>query len=241
MTIIVGFLLVVFCVFGGFVMSGGNLEALWHPSEILIIGGGATGALILANPTKVIKKISKEIPALFKGSPYTKEMYMDLLALLFDLFTMARKEGLMSLEAHIEDPDQSAVFLKYPKILSNHHAIEFMTDYLRLMVTGAANAMEIEDLMDKELDTHHKEGNVPSGSVQTMADGLPGFGIVAAVMGVVITMASIDQGPAIIGHKVGAALVGTFVGILLSYGFASPVASAMAHHIVVDRKRMASY
>ena len=229
MTIIVGFLLVVFCVFGGFVMSGGNLEALWHPSEILIIGGGATGALILANPTKVIKKISKEIPALFKGSPYTKEMYMDLLALLFDLFTMARKEGLMSLEAHIEDPDQSAVFLKYPKILSNHHAIEFMTDYLRLMVTGAANAMEIEDLMDKELDTHHKEGNVPSGSVQTMADGLPGFGIVAAVMGVVITMASIDQGPAIIGHKVGAALVGTFVGILLSYGFASPVASAMAH------------
>lgn len=229
MTIIVGFVIVIVSVFGGFLLSGGNLLALWHPPELVIIAGGAIGALILANPSKVIKKITKEIPALMKGSKYTKEMYMDLLALLFDLFTMARKEGLMSLEAHIEDPDQSSVFTKYPKILQDHHAIEFMTDYLRLMVTGAANAMEIEDLMDKELEAHHKEGAVPHSAVQTMADGLPGFGIVAAVMGVVITMASIDQGPAVIGAKVGAALVGTFVGILLSYGIFGPISGAMAH------------
>lgn len=229
MTIIVGLVIVLVCVFGGFMLSGGNLLALWHPPELVIIAGGATGALILANPSKVTKKITQEIPALLKGSKYTKEMYMDLLALLFDLFTMARKEGLMSLEAHIEDPDQSAVFTKYPNILADHHAVEFMTDYLRLMVTGAANAMEIEDLMDKELETHHKEGSIPHSAVQTMADGLPGFGIVAAVMGVVITMASIDQGPAVIGAKVGAALVGTFVGILLSYGIFGPIASAMSH------------
>ncbi|MDX1812438.1 MAG: motility-associated protein, partial [Gammaproteobacteria bacterium] len=132
MTIIVGILTVIICVFGGFLLSGGHLLALWHPSELVIIAGGAIGALILANPGKVNKKITKEIPALLKGSPYTKEMYMDLLALLFDLFTMARKEGLMSLEAHIEDPDQSEVFTKYPKILADHHAIEFLTDYLRL-------------------------------------------------------------------------------------------------------------
>jgi len=229
MTVIVGLITVLVCVFGGFVLSGGNLLALWHPPELIIIAGGATGALILANPPKVLKVVIKEVPAITKGSPYTKELYMDLLALLFELFSMARKEGLMSLESHIEDPDASAVFTKYPNILANHHAIEFMTDYLRLMVTGAANAMEIENLMDLELDTHHAEGSVPGGAVQTMADGLPGFGIVAAVMGVVITMASIDQGPAIIGAKVGAALVGTFVGILLSYGIAGPIAAAMGH------------
>jgi len=229
MTVIVGFLIVIVCVFGGFMLSGGNLIALWHPPELVIIAGGATGALILANPGKVLKKVTKELPGILKGSPYTKEMYMDLLSLMYELFTMARKEGLMSLEAHIEDPDQSAVFTKYPKILADHHAIEFMTDYLRLMVTGAANAMEIEDLMDKELEAHHKEGAVPYGAVQTMGDGLPGFGIVAAVMGVVITMASIDAGPAVIGAKVGAALVGTFVGILLSYGIVGPIANAMSH------------
>ncbi len=229
MTIIVGFLIVIICVFGGFLLSGGSLVALWHPPELVIIAGGATGALILANPAKVSKKIMKEIPALLKGSKYTKEMYMDLLALLFDLFTLARKEGLMSLEAHIEEPEQSEVFSKYPKVMSDHHAIEFMTDYLRLMVTGAANAMEIEDLMDKELETHHKEGGMAHGAMQLMADGLPGFGIVAAVMGVVITMASIDQGPAVIGAKVGAALVGTFVGILLSYGIFGPIANAMSY------------
>ena len=229
MNVIVGFIIVIVCVFGGFMMSGGQLLALWHPPELVIIAGGAFGALILANPVKVLKQVAADLPGIFKGSPYNKEMYMDLLALLFDLFAMARKEGLMSLEAHIEDPDNSEVFNKYPKILANHHAIEFMTDYLRLMVTGAANAMEMENLMDLELDTHHAEAAVPGSAVSTMGDGLPGFGIVAAVMGVVITMASISAGPEIIGAKVGAALVGTFVGILLSYGIVGPIASSMGH------------
>lgn len=210
-------------------LSGGSLLALWHPPELIIIAGGALGALILANPTKVIKTIAADLPGIIKGSKYDKAMYMDLLALMFDLFSIARKEGLMSLEAHIEEPENSQVFVKYPNILSDHHAIEFLTDYLRLMVTGAANAMEMENLMDMELETHHSEAAVPSSAVTTMADGLPGFGIVAAVMGVVITMASIDQGPAVIGEKVGAALVGTFVGILLSYGIAGPISSAMRH------------
>ncbi len=229
MNVIIGLTMVLVCVFGGFTLSGGELIALWHPPELLIIGGGALGALILANPMKVLKAIAADLPGILKGSKYDKVMYMDLLALLFDLFSIARKEGLMSLEAHIEEPESSQVFTKYPNILAEHHAMEFLTDYLRLMVTGAANAMEMENLMDLELDTHHAEASLPGNAVTTMGDGLPGFGIVAAVMGVVITMASIDQGPAVIGAKVGAALVGTFVGILLSYGVAGPIASSMVH------------
>lgn len=236
MTLIIGAIIVLVCVFGGFVLSGGKLLALWHPPELIIIAGGATGGLIISNPPKLLKKIGKSIPALLKPSPYTKQNYMDLLALMFELFSKARKEGLMSLEAHIEDPDQSPIFTQYPKILADHHLIDFLSDYLRLMVTGAANSMEMENLMDLELDTHHQEGHAPSAAVQTMADGLPGFGIVAAVMGVVITMASIDQGAAVIGAKVGAALVGTFVGILLSYGFAGPIASAMGHRSAEESK-----
>ncbi|MDH5377411.1 MAG: flagellar motor stator protein MotA, partial [Gammaproteobacteria bacterium] len=220
MNLIAGFLVVIFSVFGGFLASGGQLLALWHPPELIIIAGGALGAFIIANPTKVLKTVAKDIPTLLKGSKYTKELYMDLLALLYELFMKARKEGLMSLESHIEEPDQSPIFTKYPRVLDDHHAVDFMTDYLRLMVTGTANAFEMESLMDLELETHHNEGSVPQNSVQTMADGLPGFGIVAAVMGVVITMASINEGPEVIGAKVAAALVGTFLGILLSYGIA---------------------
>ena len=227
MNLIVGIVVVLGCVFGGFMWSGGNLLALFHPPELMIIAGGATGGFIIANPPSVIKSVTAGIPALLKPSQYNKNFYMDLLALLFELFNKARKEGLMSLEAHIEEPDKSPIFTKYPHILSDHHVIEFTTDYLRLMVTGAANAFEMENLMDLELETHHEEGHQPSSAVQTMADGLPGFGIVAAVMGVVITMASISAGPEVIGAKVGAALVGTFVGILLSYGFAGPIAAAM--------------
>ncbi|MDH5546884.1 MAG: flagellar motor stator protein MotA [Gammaproteobacteria bacterium] len=227
MKIIIGVLTVLICVFGGFMWSGGNLLALFHPPELLIIAGGATGGFIIANPPSVIKAVTSGIPTLFSPSAYNKQFYLNLLSLLFELFNKARKEGLMSLEAHIEEPDKSPIFTKYPAILKDHHVIEFITDYLRLMVTGAANAFEMENLMDMELETHHAEGHQPSASVQTLADGLPGFGIVAAVMGVVITMASITEGPEVIGAKVGAALVGTFVGILLAYGFAGPLAAAL--------------
>ncbi|MDH5300688.1 MAG: flagellar motor stator protein MotA [Gammaproteobacteria bacterium] len=227
MKAIAGFIMVVVCVFGGFMLSNGQLLALWHPPELLIIGGGALGAFIVANPPVILKAVAAGIPGLFKGSSYSKQLYMDLLALLFEVFQKARKEGLMSLEAHVDEPDKSAIFTKYPKILANHHAMDFLTDYLRLMVTGTANAFEMENLMDQELDTHHHEVLAPGEAMQTMADGLPAFGIVAAVMGVVITMSSIDQGAEVIGEKVAAALVGTFVGILLAYGLAAPIANAL--------------
>jgi len=236
MKLIIGIVIVFGAVLGGYMISGGVLLALWHPSELLIIAGGSLGGFIISNPPKVIKSVLKELPALLKGSKYNKAAYLDLLALLYDLFMKARKEGLMSLEAHVEEPDKSPIFTKYPEIMHNHHAIEFICDYLRLMVTGTANAMEMESLMDLELETHHAESNVPSAAVQTMADGLPGFGIVAAVMGVVITMASISAGPEIIGEKVGAALVGTFVGILLSYGLVGPMAVAIGHKVSDESK-----
>jgi len=236
MKLIVGIIVVFGSVLGGFVISGGALLALWHPPELLIIAGGSLGGFIISNPPKVIKAVMRELPGLLKGSKYNKAAYLDLLALLYDLFMKARKEGLMSLESHVEEPDKSPIFTKYPEILANHHAIEFICDYLRLMVTGTANAMEMESLMDLELETHHAESNVPAASVQTMADGLPGFGIVAAVMGVVITMASISAGPEIIGAKVGAALVGTFVGILLSYGLVGPMAVAIGHKVSDESK-----
>lgn len=236
MKIIFGAIFVLGCVFGGFVWSGGNLLALFHPPELLIIAGGSLGGFIISNPPKLIKAVVASIPVILKPSKYTKQQYLDLLSLLYEIFMKARKEGLMSLEAHIEEPDKSPIFTKYPSILNDHHVIDFMTDYLRLMVTGAANAFEMENLMDLELETHHAEGHQPSHAVQTMADGLPGFGIVAAVMGVVITMASIDAGPEVIGAKVGAALVGTFVGILLSYGFAGPLASAMGFQAAEEGK-----
>lgn len=236
MKLIVGFIIVIGAVLGGFVISGGALLALWHPPELMIIAGGSLGGFIISNPPKVIKAVFKELPGLLKGSKYTKAAYLELLALMYDLFMKARKEGLMSLEAHVEEPDKSPIFTKYPAILADHHVVEFICDYLRLMVTGTANAMEMETLMDLELDTHHAEASVPGAAVQTAADGLPGFGIVAAVMGVVITMASISAGPEIIGAKVGAALVGTFVGILLSYGFVGPMATAIGHKVADESK-----
>ena len=157
MKFIIGFIVVTGSVLGGFVISGGTLLALWHPPELLIIAGGSLGGFLISNPPKVIKAVLKELPGLLKGSKYTKAAYLDLLALMYDLFMKARKEGLMSLEAHVEEPENSPIFTKYPAILADHHVVEFVCDYLRLMVTGTANAMEMETLMDLELDTHHAE------------------------------------------------------------------------------------
>lgn len=229
MKLIIGFIIVAGCVLGGFVWSGGNPLALWHPSEILIIVGGATGAFIVSNPPQVIRAVLRGIPKLLGGNRYGKQSYMELLALMYDLFAKARKEGLMALENDIEEPQQSEIFKKHPKILANTHALEFITDYLRLMVGGSMNPFELENLMDLELDIHHQEVSLPSDSVMTMSDGLPGFGIVAAVMGVVITMGSVGEAPEILGMKIAAALVGTFLGILLAYGFVGPLASALKH------------
>ena len=224
---IVGSLIIVASVFGGYILAGGHLAALFQPLELLMIGGAAAGAFVSSNSMKVVKETLKALPSIFKGSKYTKALYMDLMALLYELLNKVRKEGLMSIETDVDAPEESAVFGKYPQLLADHHLIEFITDYLRIMVSGNLNAFEIENLMDNELETHHFESEIPAHAVQKIADGLPAFGIVAAVMGVVHTMESVGAPPSELGMMIAHALVGTFLGILLAYGFGSPVASAL--------------
>jgi len=225
--VIGGYIVVVVCVFGGYALAGGYLAALWHPIELIIIGGGALGAFFVANSGKAIKATMKALPTVLKGSKYNRALYMDMMALLYELLTKIRKEGLMSVESDVEAPENSPLFMKYPTIMADHHIVEFLTDYLRLMVSGSMNAFEIENLMDNEIETHHHEGEVPVHSVTKLGDGLPAFGIIAAVMGVVKTMGSVGLPPAELGILIGAALTGTFLGILLAYGFVSPLASLL--------------
>jgi chemotaxis protein MotA len=229
MPLILGYIIVILSVLGGFALAGGHLGSLLQPVELIMIGGSALGAFIIANPPKVIKAVFKAIPTLFKGSRHSKARYMDLLALLYEILAKVRKEGLMSIESDVDTPEQSPLFSKYPAILADHHLVEFMTDYLRMMVGGNLNAFEIENLMDNEIETHHHEAAVPSGALARMADALPAFGIVAAVMGVVHTMESVGIPPAELGKLIAAALVGTFLGILLSYGFVGPLATLLEH------------
>lgn len=236
MKFIIGFVVVFASVVGGYVLSHGKLLALWQPYELLIIAGAAIGAFIISNPPKVIIKVFKGIPILLQGSKYDKAMYMDLLALMYEVFMKARKDGLMSIEDDVEEPEQSELFSKYPRIISDHHIREFICDYLRLMVGGSMNAFEIENLMDIELETHHTEGTLPANAISTVADAFPGFGIVAAVMGVVITMSALGESPEVLGAHIAAALVGTFLGVLLGYGVAAPIASALGHHAREETK-----
>ncbi|VAW93413.1 Flagellar motor rotation protein MotA [hydrothermal vent metagenome] len=236
MKFLFGLVMVMACVLGGYLAAGGALLALWQPFELVIILGGSIGAFIIANTPKVIKESVSGILGLFKGAKYKKQVYIDLLGLMYALFSKSRKEGLMALENDIEEPDQSEIFKTYPKLAANHHLIDFICDYLRLMVGGNMNAFELENLMDIELDTHHAESHKASAAITGMGDGLPAFGIVAAVMGVVITMGYINEPPDVLGHHVGAALVGTFLGILMAYGFVSPMGSAMEARAEEDTK-----
>ncbi len=224
MFVIIGWILVGGSVFGGFAIAGGHLAALFQPVELLMIGGAAGGAFIVGNNSKVIKATMKTLPTLFKGSPYNKAYYMELFALIYEILAKIRKEGLMSIEADVETPESSPLFSKYPLVHHDHHVVEFMADYLRIMVGGNLNAFEVENLMDNEIETHHHEGAAPSGALAKLGDGMPAFGIVAAVMGVVHTMESVGLPPAELGILIAHALVGTFLGILLSYGFVSPLA-----------------
>lgn len=224
---ILGYLIVVGAVFGGFALAGGHLLTLYQPVELVMIGGSALGAFFVGNNGKAIKATIKAVPKAFSGSKYTKALYLELLALLYEVLSKVRKEGLMSIEGDVDNPKDSPLFSKYPRVLKDHHAIEFMTDYLRLMVGGNLNAFEIENLMDNEIETHHKEGEVPVHAIAKSGDSLPAFGIVAAVMGVVHTMESVGIPPAELGKLIAAALVGTFLGILLSYGFVSPLAATL--------------
>lgn len=227
MLVIIGYIIVLASVFGGFALAGGHMASLFQPVELLMIGGAALGAFFVGNNGKAIKATLKALPSVLKGSKYTKALYMELMTLLFEILTKVRKEGLMSIESDIDAPEESAIFSKYPAVLSDHHIIEFITDYLRLMVSGNMDAFQIENLMDNEIDTHHAEGEVPVHCVAKLGDGFPAFGIVAAVMGVVHTMASVGLPPAELGILIANALVGTFLGILLAYGFVSPISSVL--------------
>ena len=229
MFVIIGWLVCIVCVFGVFIIHGGNISVILKalPWEMLTIGGATVGAFLANNQMKVVKATVKGLGACFKGSKYTKARYMELLALLFDILQKARKEGLMAIEKDVEEPEQSEVFKKYPAVGTDHHVIEFITDYLRMMVSGNLNAHEIESIMDSEIETHHHEEHAAVAAIQRVAGGLPAFGIVAAVLGVVNTMGSVGQPPAVLGGMIGSALVGTFLGILLAYAFAEPLAGLL--------------
>ena len=231
MFVIVGYIIVLGAVFGGFVMAGGHVASLFQPVELIMIGGSALGAFFVANSPKTVKATLKALPSLLKGSKFSKALYIDLLSMLYEVLAKVRKEGLMSIESDVENPEASPIFSKYPAIQHDHHAMEFMTDYLRMMVGGNLNAFEIENLMDNEIETHHHEGEVPIHALSKLADGLPAFGIVAAVMGVVHTMESVGLPPSELGKLIAAALVGTFLGILLSYGFVGPLANLLEHKL----------
>ena len=227
MLVIIGYLIVVGAVFGGFAMAGGHLAALFQPIELLMIGGAAAGAFVVGNNGKSMKATLRAIPTLFKGSAYTQARYLELLALLSELLGKIRKEGMMAVERDIESPAESPLLQNYPGILADHHAIDFVCDYLRLMVAGNIDVFQIESLMDNEIDTHHHEAVVPAGAIAKLGDAMPAFGIVAAVMGVVHTMESIGLPPEQLGILIARALVGTFLGILISYGFIAPLASLL--------------
>ncbi|MDH4451444.1 MAG: flagellar motor stator protein MotA [Rhodoferax sp.] len=233
MFVIVGWLICLGCVFGVYAMHGGNMGVILKalPFEMLTIGGATIGAFVANNQMKVIKKTMAGLGACFKGSKYTKARYMELLALLFDILQKARKEGLMAIEKDVEEPEQSEIFKKYPTVGSDHHVVEFITDYLRMMVSGNLNAHEIESIMDSEIETHHHEEHAAVAAIQRIAGGLPAFGIVAAVLGVVNTMGSVGQPPAVLGGMIGSALVGTFLGILLAYAFAEPLAGLLEQKV----------
>jgi chemotaxis protein MotA len=227
---IIGTLVVLGSVLGGFAMGGSSLLLLWHPLEIVVICGAALGAFLISNPMKVIKASFSGALGLVKGPRYGRAEYIQLLKLVYDILVMARKDGVLAIERHIEDPAKSDIFKKYPVITADHHMMEFITDCLRLISGGNLDPHELESLLEYELETHHKESAEPAHAVQKVADALPGFGIVAAVLGIVSTMAAIDgASTSEIGHKVGAALVGTFLGILVAYGFVGPISTAMEH------------
>jgi chemotaxis protein MotA len=233
MFVLIGWFFAMLCVFGVFLAHGGNigpvLKAL--PYEMTAIMGAAAGAFLAANSMKVVKATAAGVGMCFKSSKYSKARYMDLLALMYDVLQKARREGLMAIEKDVEDPANSAIFQKYPAVMDDHHVTEFITDYLRMMVTGNLNAHEIETLMDSEIETHHQEAHAPVLALQRLAGALPAFGIVAAVLGVVNTMGSVGQPPAVLGGMIGSALVGTFLGILLSYAFAEPLAGLLEQKV----------
>ena len=208
-------------------MEHGNLHVLIQPAELLIIFGSAVGTVVVANPLPIIIRIGQGLVAVFTGGPYTKALYLENLKMIYELYNYARKAGTAKLEEDVDNPSKSAIFSKYPKFLKFHHAADFLCDTLRMAVSGGVEAHDIDQMMDVDLEVHHRESGTPISALSTMADALPGLGIVAAVLGIVITMGALGGPKEEIGHKVASALVGTFLGILLCYGVFGPLAAAM--------------
>jgi chemotaxis protein MotA len=234
--IFVGFLVVFISVFGSYVGLGGHLGALYQPFEFVLIAGAALGAYIASSSGKSMKLLAESLPIVIRKSPYSKELYMELMALLYVLLNKARRDGLMSIESDIEEPQTSPIFTEYPRILRDENLMEFITDYLRLMVSGNMSSYEIETLMDQEIEAHHQERNVPANALHSVADALPAFGIVAAVLGVIKALASVDQPPAVLADLISKAMVGTFLGVLLAYGFVAPLAASIERRSVASSK-----
>ncbi|MDJ0951275.1 MAG: flagellar motor stator protein MotA [Alphaproteobacteria bacterium] len=232
----VGIIIVTLSVLGGYAALGGKLGVLWQPFEFVIIGGAAIGAYIIGNPKSVLAKTGGAIGLVIKGEKYDKDSYLDLLSLLYQIFKVAKSKGALALETHIENPEESELFNAFPNILADHHAVTFLCDYLRLVTMGTDNPHELEALMDEEIETHHEEQLQISSALQTMADGTPALGIVAAVLGVIKTMGSITEPPEVLGQLIGGALVGTFLGVFLAYGFIGPLAAALKSRYDAEAK-----
>jgi chemotaxis protein MotA len=225
---IIGILVVFGAVAGGYLMEKGNVLVLLQPAELIIIGGAAVGTVLVGNPPYILKAILGGVGGVFKGSGFTRKRYLDTLKMLYDLFNVARRNGLAAIENDIEDPSKSKVFTAYPSIVKDHHVRDFICDTLRTASAGTVEPFDIDQMMELDMDVHHHGASQPVAALSTMADSLPGLGIVAAVLGVVITMGALGGPPEEIGHKVAAALVGTFLGILLCYGLLGPIAGNMA-------------
>jgi chemotaxis protein MotA len=228
MFIIIGFVIVLGAVVGGYLMEHGHIAVLVQPAELLIIAGAAAGTVLIANPLHVLKKIVAGVIGALKPSPFTKQHYLENLKMCYELLSKARKEGLMGLETDIEEPEKSPLFKKYPWFLKDHHTRDFLCDTIRMAIAGQIDPFDLDQMIEMDMEVEHKAASEPIAALSTMADSLPGLGIVAAVLGVVITMGALGGPPEEIGHKVAAALVGTFLGILLCYGFVGPVAANMA-------------
>lgn len=229
MLTLVGLVVVIVAVLGGFMMAGGNPAALVQPSEIVVIVGTSLGTVLVSTPAPILKNTAARLQATMKPSPFTKKLYLDSLKLLYELFQTARKDGLVAIESHIEKPHESTLFKKYPAVLHEHHALDFLCDSLRLVLVGSVPPHDLEGLMDSEIDVHHEAEGKTVGVLQKVADALPGIGIVAAVLGIVVTMGAIAGPIEEIGHHVGAALTGTFMGVLFAYGFLSPLSTTLEH------------
>jgi chemotaxis protein MotA len=248
MFVLIGIVVVFGAVVGGYLMEHGNIRMLLQPAELLIIGGAASGTVLIANPPFILKKIVGGLMGVVKGSKFTKDRYLESLRMMYEFLNKARKEGLVGIEADVEDPSKSPIFSKYPHFLADHHVRDFVCDTMRTAITGGVEPFDFDQMMEIDMEVHHQQTSKPISALSTTADSLPGLGIVAAVLGVVITMGSLGGPPEEIGQKVAAALVGTFLGILLCYGLVGPLAANMATaadeehaHLLVLRILMSSF